>query len=243
MIVSPDAAELHIHRMALDCKGVKGNVGSRLVARAIRSTAEVIEEEEPEIAGPGLAARLEELATISRTFCTFDLSEVQRDWCEDIGGKVNRKARRRAEEARVRRLFRRLVMDSAPVVGLIAHSQLFRCMIQLLWPLDESRQEAVRVGMRNGAPDQGSDPYTDKIMNCGVLVVKVRYDDYSNDATKENASEITGAEFLFGGHMERGSSRDIEYFYSDEEDEDEVEDNNGFDSGHDEFESMTTDPQ
>merc|ERR1719240_2163606 len=43
--------------------------------------------------------------------------------------------------------------------------------------------------------------------------------------------------------MERGSSREYEYFYSDEEDEDEVEDNNGFDSGHEEFESMTADPQ
>ncbi|CAK9019946.1 unnamed protein product [Durusdinium trenchii] len=83
----------------------------------------------------------------------------------------------RAEDSRVKSLVKRiLVEDEEPVIGLVAHSILFKRMIQLFWPKDRLRQEELRTALRNGAQKQDTvDPFEDKVMNCGTLVLTFRY--------------------------------------------------------------------
>ncbi|CAK9078920.1 Uncharacterized protein SCF082_LOCUS37677 [Durusdinium trenchii] len=108
----------------------------------------------------------------------------------------------RAEDSRVKSLVKRiLVEDEEPVIGLVAHSILFKRMIQLFWPKDRLRQEELRTALRNGAQKQDTvDPFEDKVMNCGTLVLTFRY--------HSGGAEIVKAVFLFDGHMESALARD-----------------------------------
>ncbi|CAL1167822.1 unnamed protein product [Cladocopium goreaui] len=127
------------------------------------------------------------LADVVATLCTFDITEIA---CASLLYE-----NLKAEDARVKSLVKRLLVeDEDPVVGLVAHSILFKRMMQLFWPKDRLRQEEIRTALRNGAAQDTVDPYEDKVMNCGTLVLTFRY--------HSGGAEIVKAVFLFDGHME-----------------------------------------
>merc|ERR1712130_368864 len=114
-------------------------------------------------------------------------------WWSDVS--KFQKEHLKLDDARVKKLVQRLLLqDDQPQVGLVAHSILFKRMIQLFWPQDVTRQEELRTALRNGAAADTIDPLHDKIMNCGTLVLTFRY--------QEKGAEIIKAKFLFDGHME-----------------------------------------
>jgi len=205
LLVTAEAGEVIKSSMALDCQGKVGNVGHRVVARAISRTAEAFEDEDdvdPENAS-AVAERQAELADVTTTLCAMDLKEVGRVWWKDVGSF--KKEHLRLEDARVRRLVSMLLRQPgcAPV-GVVAHSLLFQRILQLFWPSDASLQEALRNALRNGALALDTkDPLYDKIMNCGTLVLTWRYrPSMLNSEASDRTAEIVGAEFLFEGHME-----------------------------------------
>lgn len=201
IIVTPQANEIISSHMSLDCQGKKGNVGLRVLTRAVAKVAEGMEEEEDNAELAEFAAeRQAELAEVSGTLCAMDLAEVGKTWWKDVGSW--KREHLLQEDWRIRHLIARLLLDSAPVVGLVAHSLLFRRIVQLFWPKDSATQEAVRAGMRNGAPADTPDPRVDKIMNCGALVLTITYRAPLNPRSVARTTEIVGAEFLFDGKME-----------------------------------------
>lgn len=192
--VSPQANEIVQTSMSLDCQGKKGNVGFKVVTRAVSKLAETIEEEEDDPSAQGvLQDKQAELADVVATLCTFDITEIAQVWWTDVS--TFKKENLKAEDARVKSLVKRLLVeDEDPVVGLVAHSILFKRMMQLFWPKDRLRQEEIRTALRNGAAQDTVDPYEDKVMNCGTLVLTFRY--------HSGGAEIVKAVFLFDGHME-----------------------------------------
>ncbi|CAJ1401285.1 unnamed protein product [Effrenium voratum] len=189
--VTPQANEIVQTSMSLDCQGKKGNVGFRVVTRAVCKTAETLEEEEDDVA-QAVSERQQELADVTATLCALDISEIAQVWWTEVSSF--KKEHLRAEDKRVKSLVKRiLVEDEEPIVGLIGHSILFKRMIQLFWPKEARRQEEIRAALRNGAGDT-IDPFDDKVMNCGTLVLTFRY--------SSGGAEIIKAAFLFDGHME-----------------------------------------
>ncbi|OLP81780.1 hypothetical protein AK812_SmicGene37647 [Symbiodinium microadriaticum] len=143
--------------------------------------------------------KLEELAEVSATLCALDVSEVAQTWWSEVS--AFKKENLKQDDARVRSLMKRiLVEDEEPVVGLIAHSILFKRILQLFWPQDAARQEEVRAALRNGATHDTVDPYHDKVMNCGTLLLTFRY--------HPKGAEILKASFLFDGRMESALARE-----------------------------------
>eukprot|EP00439_Symbiodinium_sp_Y106_P056887 s1402_g8.t1 len=143
--------------------------------------------------------KLDELAEVSATLCALDVSEVAQTWWSEVS--AFKKENLKQDDARVRSLMKRiLVEDEEPVVGLIAHSILFKRILQLFWPQDATRQEEVRTALRNGATHDTVDPYHDKVMNCGTLLLMFRY--------HPKGAEILKASFLFDGRMESALARE-----------------------------------
>lgn len=199
--VSPQANEIVQTSMSLDCQGKKGNVGFKVVTRAVSKLAETLEEEEDDPANQAsVQDKQAELSEAIATLCAFDISEIAQVWWTEVSSF--KKENLRAEDSRVKSLVKRiLVEDEEPVIGLVAHSILFKRMIQLFWPKDRLRQEELRTALRNGAQKQDTvDPFEDKVMNCGTLVLTFRY--------HSGGAEIVKAVFLFDGHMESALARD-----------------------------------
>ncbi|CAK9079172.1 Probable folate-biopterin transporter 2 [Durusdinium trenchii] len=174
--VSPQANEIVQTSMSLDCQGKKGNVGFKVVTRAVSKLAETLEEEEDDPANQAsVQDKQAELSEAIATLCAFDISEIAQVWWTEVSSF--KKENLRAEDSRVKSLVKRiLVEDEEPVIGLVAHSILFKRMIQLFWPKDRLRQEELRTALRNGAQKQDTvDPFEDKVMNCGTLVLTFRY--------------------------------------------------------------------
>ncbi|CAE8587770.1 unnamed protein product, partial [Polarella glacialis] len=149
----------------------------------------------------------------SATLCAMDVSEVAQVWWTDVS--TFKKENLRLEDARVKRLVQRLLLQNDEAyVGLVAHSILFKRLLQIFWPSDPATQGEVRAALRNGAPEDTMDPLNDKVMNCGTLVLTFRY--------KRGGAEIIGAEFLFNGHMESALSSDQKESIEEECDVDEA---------------------
>lgn len=217
-VVTPLANEIVSSQMSLDCQGKKGNVGIRVLTRALAKVAEAIEEEEDFAESAEFTLeRQAELAEVSSTLCAMDLTEVNRTWWKDVGSW--KKEHLDEEDRRIRYLISRMLLAPGPVAGLVAHSLLFRRIIQLFWPKDPAAQEAVRIGLRNGAPPDTPDPVMDKVMNCGTLVLTVAYKLPQDSARIVKRAEIVGAEFLFEGKMEgalSGEQQTVEVLHDDE---------------------------
>ncbi|CAE7589111.1 unnamed protein product, partial [Symbiodinium sp. CCMP2592] len=82
---------------------------------------------------------MEEATEVSATLCALDVSEVAQTWWSEVS--AFKKENLKQDNARVRSLMKRiLVEDEEPVVGLIAHSILFKRILQLFWPQDATRQ-------------------------------------------------------------------------------------------------------
>jgi len=225
MRVTPLANEIASSRRSKDCQGKKGNVGLSVVFRAIAKLAELLIEEEmskhppphddeaaAESRGLSLGNRIEELpsapegadhraelADVTSTLCSMILDEVETVWWKDI--RSLGRCHSQEEDIRVRCLVNRLMDDPSPVVGVVGHSLLFQRIMKLFWPADPLTQAVVRAGLQNGSPDNGVDPLTDKVMNCGVLVLTFRRFIARTRGSK-SVTEIVGSEFLFGGGME-----------------------------------------
>lgn len=202
MLVTPDAREIVKSRYSIDCEGKKDNVGVKVVARALAKTAESIAE--AEVDDPTnrhlTETRQAELAGVSSVLCALDLKEVGQEWWDDV--RHLKKEDLRGDDDRVRRLTQRLLQDPAPIVGVVGHSLFFQRMIQLFLPRDRGEQLLIKAAMRNGAPETTKDPFDDKIMNCGVLVLTCRYPEREEGYPDVNKMEIQGAQFLFDGRME-----------------------------------------
>jgi len=213
--VTPQANEIVQTSMSLDCQGKKGNIGFKVVTRAVSKLAETLEEEEDDPSSQGAAPdKGAELADVVATLCAFDISEIAQVWWTDVN--TFKKENLKAEDSRVKSLVKRLLVeDEEPIVGLVAHSILFRRMMQLFWPKDQIRQEEIRTALRNGAAQDTVDPYEDKVMNCGTLVLTFRY--------HPGGAEIVKAVFLFDGQMESALARDRQT--QDPEDADIQDDN------------------
>lgn len=204
--VTPQAREVVRHALAQDCQGKKGNVGFRIAARALGKTVEAMEEEDedPQSRTRGMAAseRQEELGDIAATLCAMDLAEVGKEWWSDVSNF--KKEHLRLDDMRIRKFVANLLKDEAECIGIVGHSLFFQRMIHLFHPFDPGMQEQVRAAMRNGAPAETQDPFHDKIMNCGTLVLTFQYwtIDKSVTAVDRSDAEIVAAQFLFGGRME-----------------------------------------
>lgn len=198
MRVTPQANEIVNTSMSLDCQGKKGNVGFRVVARALSKLAETLEDDDEDPTNRAMILmRQGELKELTAVLCAMDLSEVAQVWWSDVGSF--KKEHLRLEDDRVKRLVGRLLLEEdASCVGLVAHSLLFRRILQIFWPGDQGTQDELRSALRNGAYPDTPDPYSDKVMNCGTIVLTWRYRTDQGGL----AAEVIKAEFLFDGHME-----------------------------------------
>eukprot|EP00928_Gymnodinium_smaydae_P030866 TRINITY_DN22827_c0_g1_i2.p1 TRINITY_DN22827_c0_g1~~TRINITY_DN22827_c0_g1_i2.p1 ORF type:complete len:539 (-),score=103.14 TRINITY_DN22827_c0_g1_i2:65-1681(-) len=208
--ISPEANEIVTSQMSMDCQGKKGNVGHRVIARAIGRIAEQYEDEEDDFENAAIVAeRQAELADVTAALCVMDLSEVSRVWWKDV--VLFKKEHLKLEDIRIKRLMATLLRRPGTSVGMVAHSLLFQRLLQLYWPRDVGRQERLRCSLRNGASAETRDPYNDKIMNCGVVVLTLRFrGDLLGEegAAPGDAAEIVCGEFLFDGHMEGALGRE-----------------------------------
>jgi len=210
--VTPQLNEFCSSRGAMDCHGKKGNVGLRLMNRAIMKTCELADGlDEGLAATERVFERQAEMAETTATFCAMNYDEVMQPWCQAAGAAAP-KSSSGSEDLRVRQLVSRLLEEKGTSVGIVGHSMFFRRLIQLFWPKDPLVQEVLRIALRNGSPasENTLDPFSDKMINCGVLVLKLIYkrpDDLvtslrSGSTAITDSAEIVGAEFLFDGHME-----------------------------------------
>ncbi|CAK0842786.1 unnamed protein product [Prorocentrum cordatum] len=202
LLVTPDAREIVKSRYSIDCEGKKDNVGVKVVARALAKTAETIADAETDDPTNRhlTESRQAELFGISSVLCALDLKEVGQEWWDDV--RHMKKEDLRGDDDRVRRLTMRLLQDPAPIAGVVGHSLLFQRMIQLFLPRDRGEQLQIKAAMRNGAPETTKDPFDDKIMNCGVLVLTCRYPEREEGVPDLSKMEIQSVEFLFDGRME-----------------------------------------
>eukprot|EP00933_Yihiella_yeosuensis_P017763 TRINITY_DN14788_c0_g1_i1.p1 TRINITY_DN14788_c0_g1~~TRINITY_DN14788_c0_g1_i1.p1 ORF type:complete len:509 (+),score=108.61 TRINITY_DN14788_c0_g1_i1:164-1528(+) len=196
MRVTPQANEIVNNVMSLDCQGKKGNIGVKVVARALGKVCESFEDDDDDPASQ--ATRQEELCDVSAVLSAMDITEIGQTWWTDVSSY--KKENLVHEDSRVKRLVQRLLLENnEPVVGLVAHSLLFKRMLQLFWPTDLTVQEELKAALRNG--EGGTiDPYHDKVMNCGTLVLQFRY--------RSKGADIIKADFLFDGRMESALSRE-----------------------------------
>eukprot|EP00927_Polykrikos_kofoidii_P040357 TRINITY_DN34518_c0_g1_i1.p1 TRINITY_DN34518_c0_g1~~TRINITY_DN34518_c0_g1_i1.p1 ORF type:complete len:460 (-),score=69.40 TRINITY_DN34518_c0_g1_i1:49-1359(-) len=197
--VTPLANEIMNSSRSMDCQGKPGNVGHRVLTRAVQKVAGMMNEETDESDRP-TSERQMELADVCAVLCSMDYSQVEKTWWKDINDP--RQVENNSEDERLYKLISRLLADEASTVGVVGHSLAFRRVLQLMWPQDPAEQEHVRLGLLNGA--SGADilePTQDKMMNCGVLVLTVRYAANSLDSAAQGA-EVIDAVFLFDGHME-----------------------------------------
>lgn len=205
MQVTPQANEIASSQMSMDCQGKKGNVGLRVLTRAvaklmmlydIQDSDDAARASSPDAIQPPVdAERQAELRDVTSTLFAMDVSEVAQVWWKPQSTPEQ-------EDTRVHQLVARMLRVESPSVGLVAHSILFRRILQLFWPEDEATQARLRAALRNGAPADTPDPYHDKIINCGSLVLTLRYQMSGSSCI----AEIVDAEFLFEGCMEGGLS-------------------------------------
>jgi len=205
--VTPMANEIVSTPVSYDCAGKRGNVGLRVVTRAIGKITDYLEAEAEETDENALVAdRQGEISDVCSVLCAMDLNEILHQWWRDLGG--SRKEHMQEDDARCRALALRMLREPEPVVGLVGHSLLFQRILQLFWPKDVSMQNQMRTALRNGDSTSSKDPYNDKIMNCGTLVVTWRFRVSSKEEDRIDDAEIVAAEFLFDGHMESALSGD-----------------------------------
>eukprot|EP00927_Polykrikos_kofoidii_P010908 TRINITY_DN14605_c0_g1_i1.p1 TRINITY_DN14605_c0_g1~~TRINITY_DN14605_c0_g1_i1.p1 ORF type:complete len:481 (-),score=58.17 TRINITY_DN14605_c0_g1_i1:89-1447(-) len=205
MTVTPLANEIMNSRQSFDCLGKPGNIGSRIASRAVSKLSLMLNEDEVDPSGENaLSAEVErvtELGDVSGTMCSMDYSEVGSTWWKNP--REFRKADIPLEDDRIRKLVERLLADPESTVGVVGHSQCFRRLIQLFCPTDEIVKDKIRDSLRNGTFDsEGTDPLKDKIMNCGVLVLTMKYGGVAGAPTLVEGAEIVEVAFLFDGHME-----------------------------------------
>jgi len=212
MRITPEANEIVNTPVSFDCQGKPGNVGFRAIARAISKTTELFEEDDDDPHDDALLfERQAEVKDVLATLCAMDVSEIGHTWWTDV--KTFKKENLPLEDVRVRRLIGLLLEDPEPCIGVIAHSLLFQRLLTLLCPKDDKARAEVRAGLCNGDP-VGSivDPFHDKIVNCGTLVLTLRRPDGVTGGLVRQAAEISRAEFLFGGRMQgaRAAERPVE---------------------------------
>jgi len=218
--VTPLANEIVNGAYSYDCFGKAGNVGICVPTRAVAKVALMINEEsekknEDEEADLStqmtrtqtvrcqttlMIARQTELAAVSATLCAMDYREVSSQWWKDPKGY---NLDMEVEDKRIRKLVGRMLRVKANVVGVVGHSLCFRRLVQLFWPKTAGVQEHVRMKMMTGSDeDTEKDPYEDKMMNCGTLVLTFRYKEVEQHQPAHDA-EFIDAEFLFDTHMEQ----------------------------------------
>lgn len=197
---------------SLDCQGKRGNVGLRIVTRAMAKTLELLDEaDEEKPSTESFQERHAELAETSAVFTSMDLAEVMQMWWQEKVLKKEEMAR--SDDLRVRQMVARLLHETAATVGCVGHSLFFKRLLQLFWPKEPRLQEEFRAALRNGASPDTKDPYHDKIVNCGVLVLSWKYKPCSSSWTTAeicNTAELTAAHFLFDGRMEDSLSQDLQ---------------------------------
>lgn len=204
MRITPEANEIVNTPVSFDCQGKPGNVGFRAIARAIAKTTELFEEDDDDpYDAATLLERQAEVKDVLDTFCAMDISEIGQTWWTDV--KTFKKENLPLEDVRVRRLIGLLLEDPEPCIGVIAHSLLFQRLLTLLCPRDDQARAEVRAGLCNGAPVSVVDPFHDKMVNCGTLVLTLRRPDGATGGLVRQSAEIARAEFLFGGRMMQGA--------------------------------------